>query len=111
MQILLNLILSSVAVFAAAYVLPGVTVDGVAPVLVAAVALGVVNSVLRPLLLILTLPINVLTLGLFTLVIIGALVLLVSWMVPGFHVANFWWALVFAFALGVINIFFAPLKK
>ncbi|HBE89476.1 MAG TPA: hypothetical protein DDW67_10100 [Elusimicrobia bacterium] len=111
MKILLNLVLSSVAVFAAAYVLPGVTVDGVAPALVAAVALGVVNSVLRPLLLILTLPINILTLGLFTLVIIGGLVQLVSWMVPGFHVASFWWALVFAFALWLINIFFAPLKK
>ncbi|KAF0124330.1 MAG: hypothetical protein FD189_2473 [Elusimicrobia bacterium] len=66
---------------------------------------------LRPLLLILTLPINILTMGLFTLVIIGGLVQLVSWMVPGFHVDNFWWALVFAFALWLINIFLAPLRK
>ena len=107
---LASLILSSVAVFVAARVLPGVTLDGFFTALVVAVVLGAVNSVLRPLLIILTLPINILTLGLFTFVIIGGLVMLVSWLVPGFQVAGFGWALVFAFVLWVINAFLSRLE-
>ena len=57
----------------------------------------------RPLLLLLTLPLNILTLGLFTFVIIGGLVQLTAAIVPGFHVASFWWALAFALVLSLIN--------
>ena len=57
--------------------------------------MGIVNAILKPILVILTLPINILTLGLFTLVINAILVLLVSSFVPGFHVDGFLWALVF----------------
>jgi len=103
MKILINLILSALAVFVTARILPGVTLDGFMTALVVAVVLGAVNAVLRPILLILTLPINILTLGLFTFVIIGGLVQLVSWLVPGFQVASFWWALVFALVLWIIN--------
>jgi putative membrane protein len=110
MKILASLILSTIAVFVAARVLPGVTLDGFATAIVVAVVLGSVNAVLRPVLLILTLPINILTLGLFTFVIIGGLVMLVSWLVPGFQVAGFGWALVFAFMLWAINAFLSKLK-
>jgi putative membrane protein len=103
MSIIANLILSTVAVFVTAKILPGVKLDGFMTALVVAVVLGAVNAVLRPILLILTLPINILTLGLFTFVIIGGLVQLVSWLVPGFQVASFWWALVFALVLWIIN--------
>lgn len=103
MKILINLVLSAVAVFVTAKILPGVKLDGCMTALVVAVVLGAVNAVLRPLLLILTLPINILTLGLFTFVIIGGLVQLVSWLVPGFQVASFWWALVFALVLWLVS--------
>ncbi|MFI5349437.1 MAG: phage holin family protein [Elusimicrobiota bacterium] len=103
MRILVHLLISAVAVFATARILPGVTVDGFATALVVAIVLGVVNSLLRPLLLLLTLPLNILTLGLFTFVIIGGLVELTSALVPGFRVANFWWALAFALTLSLIN--------
>lgn len=102
--------LSTVAVFVTARILPGVALDGFVTALVVAVVLGAVNAVLRPILLILTLPINILTLGLFTFVIIAGMVQLVSWLVPGFQVANFWWALVFALVLWIINAFFSKLK-
>jgi putative membrane protein len=111
MKILIHLVLSALAVFITAQVLPGVTLDGYAAALLVAVVLGVVNAVLRPILLVLTLPINILSLGLFTFVIIGGLVELVSFLVPGFRVASFWWALAFALVLWVINGFFHLLGK
>ena len=109
MKILAHVLLSAVAVFVAARVLPGVGVDSFGTALAVAVVLGVVNAFLRPILLILTLPVNILTLGLFTFVIIGGCVMLVARIVPGFHVAGFGWALAFALTLGVINAFFHAL--
>ncbi len=111
MKVLIHLFLSALAVFVTARLLPGVTLDGYTTALVVAVVLGVVNAVLRPALLFLTLPINILSLGLFTFVIIGGLVELVSFLVPGFRVASFWWALAFALVLWVINGFFHLVGK
>ncbi|OIO04186.1 MAG: hypothetical protein COX65_05405 [Elusimicrobia bacterium CG_4_10_14_0_2_um_filter_56_8] len=111
MKIIINLVLSTAAVFAAAWLLPGVTLDGFGAALVVAVVLGTVNAFLRPVLIILTLPINILSLGLFTFVIIGGLVLLVSFLVPGFRVAGFGWALAFALVLWIINAFLGPVKN
>lgn len=106
---ILTILLSTVAVFVTAHILPGTRVDGWGTALIVAIVLGVVNAFIRPLLLILTLPLNVLTLGLFTFVIIGGLVMLVSAIVPGFHVDGFWWALAFALVLAVINGFLSSL--
>lgn len=103
MRILIHLLVSAIAVFAAARILPGVSVDGFGTAVVVAVVLGVVNAILKPLLLLLTLPLNLMTLGLFTFVIIGGLVELTAAIVPGFRVASFWWALAFALTLSVIN--------
>jgi putative membrane protein len=105
MNILINILVSSVAVFITAKLLKGVSVDGFGTAIAVAITLGIVNAVLRPLLLILALPINVLTLGLFTFVIIAALVELVAAVVPGFRVSSFWWAMGFALVLAVINSF------
>ena len=103
MRILVHLLISAVAVFATSRILPGVTIDGFGTAVVVAIVLGLVNALLRPLLLLLTLPLNILTLGLFTFVIIGGLVQLTAALVPGFHVASFWWALGFALVLSLIN--------
>jgi putative membrane protein len=103
MNIILNVLVSAVSVLITGRLLKGVTIDGFGTAVAVAVLLGVVNAVLGPLLLALTLPINVLTLGLFTFVIIAGLVMLVDAMVPGFKVAGFAWALGFAFVLAVIN--------
>src|SRR5476649_1866661 len=96
MRILVHVLISALAVFVTARILPGVTVDGFGTAVVVAVVLGLVNGFLKPLLLLLTLPLNILTLGLFTFVIIGGLVQLTASLVSGFHVASFWWALGFA---------------
>ncbi len=105
LNVILSLLLSTIAVFVTAHILPGVRVASFGTALVVAVVMAFVNTLIRPFILLLTLPINVLTLGLFTFVIIGGLVLFVSAIVPGFYVDGFWWALAFAFVLAVISGF------
>ena len=102
--LLLDWLLATLAVAIAAYLLPGVMVDGFLAAAIAALVLGVVNALVRPLLLLLTLPLTILTLGLFTLVINAVLVLLTSAVVPGFSVANFWWAVLFSVVLVLVNV-------
>ncbi len=105
MNILVNLLLSAIAVFVAAYILPGVEVVSFTAAFVAAIVLGVINAFLKPVLLILTLPINLLTLGLFTFVLNALLILLAANIVPGFHVNGFIWALILSLVLAIINFF------
>ncbi len=105
MGILISWIISALVIFSIAYVLPGVHVASFTTALVVALILGIVNAFLKPVLIILTLPINILTLGLFTLVINAVLILLVSSLVPGFIVDGFLWALVFGIILSIANTF------
>ncbi len=111
MQFLINLLLSGLAVVISAYILPGVHVDGFVTALIVAVVLGIVNAILKPILVILTLPITILTLGLFTLVINAILVLLVSSIVPGFRVDGFVWAFIFSIILSIVNSFLNQLSS
>ncbi|MDP3953488.1 MAG: phage holin family protein [bacterium] len=104
MGILINWFISTLVILASAYLLPGVTVDGFLAALVAALVLGLVNAILKPILVLLTLPINILTLGLFTLVINATLVMLTAYIVPGFAVAGFLWALLFGLILSVVSM-------
>ena len=103
MLLLAHVLISTIAVFVTGKLLRGVRIDGFGTALAVAVVLGIVNSVLGPVLFVLTLPINILTLGLFTLVIIAGLVKLVAALVPGFHVESWWWALGFALVLALVN--------
>lgn len=103
MAIIINWLLAALAIMATAYLLPGVSLAGFMPALVTALVLGLLNAFIKPLLLLVTLPINILTLGLFTLVINAALIMLASKLVPGFQVQSFWWALAFSLVLTVVN--------
>lgn len=111
MRVVLNILVSAVAVLVTGRLLSGVSVDGFGTAVAVAIVLGVVNAVLGPALLFLTLPLNVLTLGLFTFVIIAALVMLTAALVPGFRVAGFGWALVFAFVLALVNSAFHAVAR
>jgi putative membrane protein len=111
MKILFHILVSGVAVYVTARILPGVHVASFATAVIAAIVLGVVNGFVRPILLIVTLPINLLTLGLFTLVIVGGCVELAAWVVPGFTVDSFWWALAFAAVLWAVNSFLHGLER
>lgn len=109
MQLIFHWLVSSVAILIAAYVIPQVEVASFVTALVLAVVLGALNLLLRPILVFLTLPINVVTLGLFTLIINAALVWVAQMIVPGFSVANFGWAIVFALALSIVNLVFSKM--
>ena len=93
MKILIRIILSTIAVLVADLLLSGVSAVDLKTGLVVAVVLGLLNSLVRPVLLLLTLPVTLLTLGLFVLVINATMVLLAARIVPGFTVDGFWWAL------------------
>lgn len=110
MLFVINWLLSALAIVLSAYLLPGVRVSDFGTALIAAIVLGIVNAVIRPLLLLLTLPINILTLGLFTFVINALLILLVANIVPGFQVDGLVWALIFGVILGIINSLFTATK-
>jgi putative membrane protein len=103
MSIIISWIVFAVAIGISAYVLPGVHVDSVTAALLAALVLGLINAFIRPIAILLTLPVNILTLGLFTLVINAVLILLASHLVSGFRVDSFTWALGFSLVLAVVS--------
>lgn len=110
MNTIMKLILSALAVGIAAYLLPGVTVDGFVAAVIVAVVLAIVNTFVKPVITILTLPINIVTLGLFSLVITALMVILTDYVVPGFEVAGFWSALFFGVVLALISMVFGRVK-
>lgn len=102
--------IQTLVVWLIAYLLPGVMVENVLSALLAALVIGLVNAFLKPVLLILTLPINVISLGLFTFVINAFLIQFASAIVPGFEIKNFAWALLFSLILSCVN-FFLKIQK
>ena len=111
MSFLVQWVVSGAAIIITAYLLPGVAVEGFLAALVTALILGLINAIIRPILILLTLPLNILTLGLFTLVINALLVMLAAAVVPGFAVKGFWWALLFGIVLAIVNFALSPLLK
>lgn len=102
MRLLLLWILNAVALLAVTWLLPSIQLSGFGSALVAALGLGFINTLVRPVLALLTLPLTVLTLGIFYLVLNGLLFWLAAAVLPGFHVAGFGSALVGAILYGVI---------
>lgn len=109
MNWLIRLLLNGLAVVLTAYLLPGVSVDGYGTALIVALVLAIVNVLVKPILILLTIPITILTLGLFLLVINAAIILFVDNLVDGFVVDGFWWALLFSLILSVFNSVFSDL--
>ncbi len=103
MKILTKLVTTTLAVLVTAYLLPGVTMDNAWVGLVVAIVISLLNVFLKPVLIVLTLPITVFTLGLFLLVINAIIIMLTSRLVDGFHVDGFWWALLFSLILSVVS--------
>ena len=93
--------IAALGLWLASRIVGGLVIDDPATLLLAAVLLGIVNAIVRPLALILTLPITLLTLGLFLFVINAAMLALVAWMLPGFHLAGFRAALLGAIVVGL----------
>jgi putative membrane protein len=103
MGFIIKLLLTGVAVVVSSYILPGVHVDGFGSALIVALVLAILNAIVRPILVFLTIPVTFLTLGLFLLVINALIILLADYIVDGFNVDGFLWALIFSIILSIIT--------
>ena len=106
-----SLITSALVMLALPYIFSGITVNSIWAALVAAFVLGVVNSIIKPLLQILTFPITFLTFGLFSFVINGAMIMMTSFFVSGFSVAGWWDAILAAIVLSLVTSVVSQPKK
>jgi len=103
MGFLIRLIANALAILAAAYIVPGIEVAGGLSLLAAALVLGLINAVVRPILLFLTLPFTLVTLGLFIFLLNAFCLWLTSWLVKGFDVHGFWAAVLGALIVSVVS--------
>lgn len=102
-RLVLRTLVGMIGLWLAATFVPGATIEDNATLLVAALIMGVVNAVVRPLVFVMTLPVTFLTLGLFLLVVNAAMFSLTAWFIDGFTVAGFWPAVFGAVVLGLVN--------
>jgi putative membrane protein len=108
MRIILDWVISSLAIIVSAYLLPGVSVEGFFVAFIFAIVLGFINSFVRPLLILLTLPLTIVTLGISIFFLNVFLIWGASAIVPGITIQSFWWAAIFSIVLSVVN---AVLRK
>jgi len=105
MRFLIVLLINGLLVYATSQILSGVSTESYLIAVIVALLLGLVNTFVKPVLTLLTLPITILTLGLFLLFINGAMVLLVDWLLDGFEVDGWFWAIMFSLIMAVFNLF------
>jgi len=103
MKLIIRILLTAVAVFLIAKFLPGVSVAGYGTAIIVAVVLALLNLIVKPILVLLTLPVTILTLGLFLLVINAIIILLADSFISGFGVDGFWIALIFSLLLSIFQ--------
>ncbi len=103
MNLFIKILISSLAVMLSAWLLPGIHIDDYFTGIAVAIVLALLNTFLKPLLVVITLPITVFTLGFFLLVINALIILLAGNWIPNFVVDGFWWALIFSFVLSIIT--------
>ena len=112
MKTILRVLLTALAVVILAKVLPGVGVEGYLSAIIVAIVLGLLKLFVKPILVILTLPITIVTLGLFLLVINALIIMMADYFIPGFMVDSIWWALLFSLLLSILqSIFHSVLDK
>lgn len=113
MKFILQLIISTLAVLITAYLLPGVEIvdNNFFTALIVAAVLSFLNGVVKPIMIVLTIPITFFTLGFFLLVINALIILFAAKMVDGFHVNGFWWALLFSIILSLVTSVLESVKK
>jgi putative membrane protein len=105
MNIILRIIISAVVAFGLSYILTGIHIQSFVTALILAAVLGLLNLIVKPILIVLTLPITIFTFGLFLFVINAIIILIAANFVKGFSVDGFWWALLFSLLLSVLTSF------
>ncbi len=103
MKIFTHWFLSALAIAIATYLLPGITISGLVPLLILAIVLAGINTFVRPVLILLTLPLSIMTLGLFALILNTLLIMLAAAVVPGVAIAGFFSALLFGIVLALVS--------
>ena len=111
MKFLLKILVSSLAILITAHLLPGVKIDNYTSAIILAIVLAILNTFLKPILVIVTIPFTIFTFGIFLLVINAFLIILASNFVSGFTVNNFGWALLFSIILSIITSFLESLNN
>lgn len=111
MKFLVKVLINALAVAITAYLLPNVRIDGFITAILVSLVLSIVNTFIKPVLMLLTLPITLLTLGLFSIIINGAIILFASYVVEGFVVDGFLWAVLFSFVLSVVSSILSIFSK
>jgi len=94
-------LITALGLWVADQLLGGITITGTGALIISALILGIVNAIIRPIILILTLPLTVVTLGFFVLIVNGISLAIAAWLVPGFHVAGLWSATIGAIIVGL----------
>jgi len=105
MQFLIKILVSALAIYLVALIMPHVQIDDQITVVLVALVLAFLDAIVKPLLTILTIPITIFTFGFFLLAINAFIILMATRLVPGFYVDGFWWALLFSMVLSVTNGF------
>jgi putative membrane protein len=103
MNFIMRIIVTSIVAFGLSYILSGVHFNTFTSAIVLAIVLAILNAIVKPILFIITLPITIITLGLFSLVINAAIILLADSLIKDFHVDGFWWALLFSLLLSIVT--------
>ncbi len=111
MNFIIRLIITGAVAFGLTSFLPGIHIDSFWTAIVLALVLAILNSIVKPILVILTLPITILTFGLFLFVINALIILMAGNFIHGFKVDGFWWALLFSLLLSIISSILRPLIK
>ncbi len=111
MKFIVKLLVTTLVVLLTSYLLPGVEVAGFWVALLVAVVLAILNTLVKPVLVVLTIPLTILTLGLFLLVINAVIILLADALIAGFDVGGFWWALIFSIVVSIVMSIYESASK
>ncbi len=112
MKLIVRILLTALAVVLLSKILPGVSVVSYATAILVAIVLGLLNLIVKPILILLTLPVTLITFGLFLLIINALIILMAGYFIADFHVDGIWWALLFSLLLSFLqSILFSLLKE
>lgn len=102
-NLLTYLLINTISIFAVSYILAGIQIDSFLTAVIVAVVMAVLNVTLKPLLILITIPVTIITFGLFLLVINVLVLYAAEALIGGFHIAGFWWALAFSLLVSFVN--------
>ena len=103
------LLVNTISIFAVSYILSGIQIDSFVTALILAVVMAVLNATLKPFLVLFTIPLTIITFGLFLLVVNVLVLYAADYLIDGFHIAGFWWALAFSLLVSFVNsLLFGP---